>query len=110
MSSNSKTAVTAAIIGNAGLTVLKFGAAVVSHSPSMMNEAIHSLMDTANQLFLLLGLRAAARGADQLYAFGHGQKNICGIYGARSDCSRLAAVLDWRTRGIVGPAWRMQVR
>ena len=74
MSSNSKTAVTAAIIGNAGLTVLKFGAAVVSHSPSMMNEAIHSLMDTANQLFLLLGLRAAARGADQLYAFGHGQK------------------------------------
>ncbi len=74
MSSNSKTAVTAAIIGNAGLTVLKFGAALVSHSPSMMNEAIHSLMDTTNQLFLLLGLRAAARGADQLYAFGHGQK------------------------------------
>ena len=74
MSSSSKTAVTAAIIGNAGLTVLKFGAAVVSHSPSMMNEAIHSLMDTANQIFLLLGLRAAARGSDQLYAFGHGQK------------------------------------
>ena len=74
MSSNSKTAVTAAIIGNAGLPVLKFGAALVSHPPSMMTEAIHSLMDTTNQLFLLFGLRAAARGSDQLYAFGHGQK------------------------------------
>jgi zinc transporter 9 len=74
MSSGSRTAVVMAIIGNAGLTVLKFGSAVISQSPSMMNEAIHSFMDTANQMFLLFGLRAATRGPDQLYAFGHGQK------------------------------------
>ena len=46
MSSGSRTGVLAAITGNALLTVLKFGAAVVGHSASMMNEAVHSLVDT----------------------------------------------------------------
>ena len=46
MASGSRTAVLAAISGNALLTVLKFGAAFVGHSASMMNEAIHSLVDT----------------------------------------------------------------
>ena len=45
MASGSRTAVLAAISGNALLTVLKFGAAFVGHSASMMNEAIHSLVD-----------------------------------------------------------------
>lgn len=40
----------------------------------MMNEAIHSLMDTANQGFLFRGLKESERPADERYAFGHGQK------------------------------------
>ena len=74
MASGSRTAVLAAIGGNAVLTVLKFTAALVTHSAAMMNEAVHSLVDTLNQVFLLMGLRQGGRSADHLYAFGHGQK------------------------------------
>ena len=67
-------AVVTALIANTILTVLKFIAAMFSSSASMMNEAIHSLMDSLNQAFLLVGLNVAKRPADEVYAFGHGQK------------------------------------
>ena len=74
MASGSRKAVVYAIFANAIVTVLKFGAALVTHSASMMNEAVHSLMDTLNQLFLLMGLIRGGQPADRQYAFGHGQK------------------------------------
>ena len=58
MSSGSKKIVVVGIVSNAIVTVLKFTSALVATSASMMNEAIHSLMDTLNQLFLLFGLIA----------------------------------------------------
>ncbi len=72
MSAGSKKVVLIAICGNAALTVLEFTVAVPTHSAAMMNEAIHSLMDTLNQLFLLMGLKSGSRPADRRYAFGHG--------------------------------------
>lgn len=74
MSHGSKKAVITAIITNAIVTVSKFFGAILSGSASMMNEAVHSLMDTLNQCFLLLGLKAGEGKADAVYAFGHGQK------------------------------------
>jgi zinc transporter 9 len=74
MAKGSKKAVLYAIVGNGTITVLKFGAAFTTHSAAMMNEAVHSLMDTLNQLFLLMGLIRGGRPADRQYAFGHGQK------------------------------------
>lgn len=74
MAHGSRTAVLTAIVSNGIVTVIKFIAALISGSAAMMNEAVHSLMDTLNQGFLLLGLREGKRPADQLYAFGHGQK------------------------------------
>lgn len=74
MAGNSKTAVVTAIAANSIVTVIKFGAALVSGSAAMMNEAVHSLMDTLNQCFLLIGINVAARPADSLRAFGHSQK------------------------------------
>ncbi len=71
---SSKKAVLYAIVVNAVITVLKFIAAYVTHSAAMMNEAVHSLMDTINQLFLLTGLIRGSKPADEKYAFGHGQK------------------------------------
>lgn len=71
---SSKKAVVYAIVVNAIITVLKFGAAFATHSAAMMNEAVHSLMDTVNQLFLLTGLMHGGKPADEKYAFGHGQK------------------------------------
>lgn len=74
MAGGSTRAVVSAIAVNAVITVLKFGAALATHSASMMNESIHSLMDTTNQVFLYLGIRSGARPPDRKYAFGHGQK------------------------------------
>ena len=74
MASGSRRAVLSAISGNALLTILKFAVALPTHSAAMMNEAVHSLMDTLNQVFLLIGLAQGKRQADARYAFGHGQK------------------------------------
>ncbi|GAB2505660.1 cation diffusion facilitator family transporter [Microbulbifer agarilyticus] len=74
MAQGSKKAVLYAICVNAIITVLKGVAALATHSAAMMNEAVHSLMDTLNQIFLLLGLKRGGRPADRHYAFGHGQK------------------------------------
>lgn len=74
MAATARKAVVTALIANAILTVLKFIAAVFSHSASMMNEAIHSLMDTLNQALLWLGLCEVDKLPDEEYAFGHGQK------------------------------------
>ena len=74
MAHSSSKAVITALVANTILTVLKFFAATVTHSASMMNEAIHSLMDSLNQAFLLIGLKVAEKPADEEYAFGHGQK------------------------------------
>jgi zinc transporter 9 len=49
--------VVSAIAGNGVITVLKFGAWIVSASPSLLAEAIHSLADTFNQILLLVGMR-----------------------------------------------------
>ncbi len=74
MAHGSKKAVLTAIVANSIVTVLKFAASALSGSPAMTNEAVHSLMDTLNQAFLLIGLKEAVRPADAHYAFGHGQK------------------------------------
>jgi cation diffusion facilitator family transporter len=74
MSHSSKKAVITAIISNALVTIIKFIAGAASGSASMVNEAVHSLMDTLNQGFLFLGLREGDKPADGIYAFGHGQK------------------------------------
>lgn len=74
MSHSSRKAVLTAIASNFTVTVIKFIAGLAGGSASMINEAVHSLMDTLNQGFLFLGLRESEKPADQTYAFGHGQK------------------------------------
>jgi len=74
MAHSSRKAVLTAIASNFTVTVIKFIAGMAGGSASMINEAVHSLMDTLNQGFLFLGLRESEKPADQTYAFGHGQK------------------------------------
>ncbi|MEE8481750.1 MAG: cation diffusion facilitator family transporter [Acidiferrobacterales bacterium] len=99
MATGSKKAVVIAIVANAIVTVLKFIAAVVTGSASMMNEAIHSVMDTANQGFLFRGLIESERPADETYAFGHGQKkylwNLWSAIGLFSIGSGLGLAHAW---------------
>ena len=49
--------VLAAMAANLGIAVAKFVAAALTGSSAMISEGIHSLVDTANEGLLLVGLR-----------------------------------------------------
>src|SRR5215212_3102131 len=69
-------AVIGALIANGLITILKFIAAVITGSSGMMAEALHSLADTTNQVFLLLGLRFYKRPASEKHPFGYGKERF----------------------------------
>ncbi|MEP6635861.1 MAG: cation diffusion facilitator family transporter [Acidobacteriota bacterium] len=69
-------AVVGALFANALITILKFGAAVITGSSGMMAEALHSLADTTNQVFLLLGLRFYKRPPSEKHPFGYGKERF----------------------------------
>ena len=64
-------AVYGAFAANLAIAATKFGAAAVTGSSAMVAEGVHSLVDTVNQVLLLVGLRRAARPADVGHPFGH---------------------------------------
>lgn len=58
---------------NAAIALAKLGAAVFTHSGSMMAEAIHTAADCLNQLLLLVGLKQASSGPSERHPLGTGR-------------------------------------
>jgi cation diffusion facilitator family transporter len=69
-------AVVGALFANGLITVLKLIAAIITGSSGMMAEALHSVADTTNQIFLLLGLRFYKRPASNKHPFGYGKERF----------------------------------
>ena len=70
---DSKKAIIAALIANAGIAVAKFVGFVITGSASLLAEAVHSVADTSNQGLLLLGGSRARRKASEEHPFGYGR-------------------------------------
>lgn len=70
---SSKSVVLAALVANAAIAVLKFVGYLLTGSPSMLSETYHSVSDTGNQVFLLIGIRYGKQEADDRHPFGYGK-------------------------------------
>ena len=72
--SDKPTAVYAAAGANFIIAITKFVAAGFTGSSAMLSEGVHSVVDTGNQLLILLGIRRSTKPADDAHPFGYGKE------------------------------------
>jgi cation diffusion facilitator family transporter len=111
--------VVAALLINVAIAGCKFVAAALSRSTAMLAEACHSLADTANQVFLLIGLRASSRPPDEKHPFGYGPETyfwafmvalcIFSVGGALSIWEGVDKIAHGRDHALGDPRWAYAV-
>jgi cation diffusion facilitator family transporter len=69
----SKGVVLAALFANGAIAIMKFGGFLLTGSPSMLSETYHSISDTGNQVFLLVGIRFSEKESSREHPFGYGK-------------------------------------
>lgn len=102
-----------AIAANLGIAVTKFAAGAASGSSAMLSEGVHSLVDTGNQLLLLLGIRESRKPACDKHPFGRGKEQYFWslivailLFGAGGGVSLYEGIERMRHPGELGdPFW-----
>ncbi len=112
MAGNSTSVVLAALFANGAIAILKFGGFLLTGSPAMLAETYHSVSDTGNQVFLLIGIRYGGQERDREHPFGYGKAQffysflvsvfLFGIAGWESAKHGYEAVMHGETTAVEG--------
>lgn len=71
---SSKLPVYTALAANLLIAATKFISAAVTGSSAMLSEGIHSIVDTLNEILLLLGIKLSKKKPDEKRPFGYGKE------------------------------------
>ena len=71
---STRIAVYAALAGNVLVAITKSGAALATGSSAMFSEALHSFVDTGNEVLLLYGMRQSHQPRDGEHPLGYGRE------------------------------------
>jgi cation diffusion facilitator family transporter len=69
-----------ALAGNLAIAVIKLIAFAMTRSTAMLTEAIHSFVDTGDQLLLMVGQARGRRPPDETHPFGHGMETYFWLF------------------------------
>ncbi len=86
MDASGHKAVWIALFANLAIFLTKAIAAWIGNSAAMFSEALHSLSDLVNSIFLLIGMKLASRPADMEHPFGYGKEVYFGPLLPRFSC------------------------
>jgi len=65
-----------ALCANLGISLIKFVGAFFTKSAALFAEAIHSMVDSTNQVFLLIGSKKSLKPATEKHPLGYGRESF----------------------------------